>query len=250
MNTILTIHGNTVTEIKNAEYKDQGVVNGIVEDNNPQLGYITLYNESGSGTSPAMQQQLAILRTYSIANPDNLEIYKNHDKATIGDVDTGDTVFMRIDSDGNVTSISAVDNYMPKYATSDFSKPNILTVQYDDGTQQVLDVDANAPVIADKKLVGYNSIKDGDRVKLQLAVTNKFTKVKEISIEGDEHLITNIYKGTVNYIDDTSNSLIVQDLMTLNQGQWERADQKGVTGIKLADDYNIYSEIVKSLQVK
>lgn len=242
MNMILTIRGNTVTEIKNAEYKDQGVVKGVVEDNNPQLGYITLYNESGSGTSPDMQQQLAVVRTYGYTNPGDIEILKNHEKAKIEDIEPGDTAFLKIDSDGNLTQISAVDNYMPKYGRVISVKPKILTVQYDDGSQQVLDVDDNALVIADKKLVGYNSIKDGDRVKLQLDITNKFTKIKEITIEGDEHLITNIYKGTINYIDQTSDGLVIQDLMILNNGQWKRTDQKGVTSdIKLADDYNIYA---------
>jgi hypothetical protein len=44
--------------------KEDGIIKGIVEDNNPQLGYITLYNENGTGVSPAGQQEIAAYRTY------------------------------------------------------------------------------------------------------------------------------------------------------------------------------------------
>lgn len=242
MNVILTIRGNTITAIKNADYRDRGVVKGIVEDNNPQLGYITLYTESGSGTSQDMQQALAVVRTYNYANTGGIEVFKNHNKAIIEDVEPGDTVFLKIGSDGNLGSISAVDNYLPKYGRVSSVKSKVLTVQYDDGSQQVLDVDDNALVISDKKIVDYNNIKAGDRVKLLLHITNQFTKIKEISIEGAEHLITNIYKGIINYVDDTSDGVIMQDFMILDNGQWKRTEQKGVsTDIKLADAYTVYA---------
>ena len=138
-------------------------------------------------------------------------------------------------------SISAVDNYTPQYGKVISKQPSQLVVEYDDGTQQVLDADDSIPVVSGTKLVGYSSLKDGDRVKLLLDENNKFTKLKEVTIEGDEHLVTNLYKGTVSNIDDTSNNLVALNLQVLDNGKWQRTDQKGFSDIKLADGCNMYN---------
>ncbi|MCX7711159.1 MAG: S-layer homology domain-containing protein [Clostridia bacterium] len=242
---VLSIRDNVVTAIETFDIgmlnEEDGIVNGIVEDNNPALGYITLYNENGTGTSPSMMEQLIAYRTFNYENKNDVEVFKNHEKATVDDIETGDSVFIKLDSRGYVTSISAVDNYTVKYGKVITKRGNSLTVEYEGGTRQILDVEDNTLVISNKKLTKYSNLKDGDKVKLMLHITNKFTKLKEITIEGDEHFITNVYKGIVSYIDDASNALVVQNVQVLDKGKWVRTSTRGVTDIRLAENYEIYA---------
>lgn len=237
MDVILAIKDNMISGIKSVtlRLREQGVANGIVEDINPQLGYITLYNEDspGDGTTPD-------IKTYNYSNPKNISVLKNYKPANIEDVEGGDSVYIKFDDKGNIEVISAVDNYIEKQGKVMSKNPASLAVQYDDGTQQILTTDEKIPVMLDKKLVGYDTLKEGDRVKLLINITDAFTRLKQITIEGDEHFVTNIYKGVVVKLDDISNSLILQNMEILKNGSWERADQKGFSTISLADDNDIF----------
>ena len=114
---ILTIDGNNI--VKEIQGVDIGInaearriVRGIVEENNPNLGYITLYNEDGSGTG---SNPLA-LRTYNYVDQSKVEVLRNHEPADIDSIQAGDTAYLRLDSDGYIVSVSAVDNYTVRYA--------------------------------------------------------------------------------------------------------------------------------------
>jgi len=244
-NVILTVEdGNMVTSIETFNFginpDERRIVNGIVEDNNPQLGYITLYNEDGTGVSPENRQQLTLYRTYNYSDQYNLEVFKNHKKADIEDIEPGDAVFMKLDDDGNVISISGIDNYTVKYAKVISKRPSTIAVQYDDGTQQVLDINGEERLFVEGKLADYDQLKDGDRVRLLLHITNKFTNIKEIVIEGSNHYITNVYKGLVSRVDEKSDKLIIFNTEVLERGRWERIDQKGFAEIRLSNDYSMY----------
>jgi hypothetical protein len=243
MDVIITVQNNIVTEIRNFEPKregDAGVVKGIVEDNNPQLGYITLYSENGNGSYPGPVGQQFLLRTFNYNNQDDIDVLKNHEKAELEDIDVGDTVFLKLDDKSNITSVSSIDNYTVKYGKVVSKKASTLAVQYENGVQQIFNIDSNLFVVANQKAATYSSIKDGDRVKILLSITNKFTKLKEITIEGQEHIITNIYKGTVVKLDDMTNIILTRNLEEFKNGLWTRTDQKGSTSLKLASDYNLY----------
>lgn len=237
MDVILAITDNIITGIKAVTLKlrDQGVANGIVEDNNPQLGYITLYNEEKveDGLEPS-------IKTYNYSNPKDISIMKNYKPADIEEIEGGDSVYIKFDDEGNIELISAVDNYIQKHGKVLSKKPTSLVIQYDDGTQQILMTSVEIPVILDKKLVDYDSIEDGDRVKLLLNVTDAFTRLKQITIEGDEHFITNIYKGVVERLDEVSNSIDIMNMEILKNGKWERTLQKGISTVGLAEGKGFY----------
>lgn len=240
---IVTIQNNLITEVRAIEYPKEGetgVVKGIVEDNNPQLGYITLYSENGNGAYPGAAGQQFLLRTYNYSNQAAVDVLKNHQKAGLDEIDVGDTVFLKLDDKDNVTSVSSVDNYTVKYGKIISKKPTTLAVQFDNGPQQVLNIDNSLFVVENQKASTYNSIKVGDRVKMLLNITNKFTKLKEITIEGQEHFITNIYKGHVVRLDNMSDFLLTRNLEEFRNGQWVRTEQKGVTTLKLAPEYSLY----------
>jgi hypothetical protein len=238
---ILTVKNGVVTTVKVADITlngDSRVVKGIVEENNPQLGYITLYGEDYLAGDPATK---SILRTFNYVNPRNISVYKNYKYATIEDVESGDSVFIKLDDKLNVSEISAADNYTLKYGKVISKRPAGIAVEYDDGMQQVLAVDPNVPVLSDNKVVGFENIRDGDRIKLLLNNTGKLVIVKGITIDSNQHLIKSIYKGKVTYADNVSNNLVIQNMEKLDKGQWVRADQIGFTKINLAADCKIYS---------
>ena len=185
--------------------------------------------------------KLQSLRTYNYVDLNKTAIYRNHKVIKADDIQTGDTAYIKLDNEGDISSISAVDNYTVRYGRMISKLPSEIAVKYDDGTEQLLDTGSNVIVVRDKLLVGLKALKDGDRVRLLLNDNGKSTDLKEITIEGDEHYISNIYKGTVTMINDMSDKISIMNLQVFNKGKWERTDRKGLSTIPLADSFNIYS---------
>ncbi len=237
MDVILAVTDNMITGIKKVtlRLREQGITNGIVEEVNVQLGYITLYNEEfkGNAANPS-------IKTYNYSNPKSISVLKNYKPAEIEAVEGGDSVYIKFDQEGNIELISAVDNYIERYGKILSKNPATLAVQYDDGSQQILMTNEEIPVVLDKKLVEYNTLKDGDRVKLLLNTTDTFTLLKQITIEGDEHFVTDIYKGIVVKFDGISNNLILQNMEILKDGNWKRTEQKGFSNVGLAENNRLF----------
>ncbi len=240
---ILTIDSNNiVTEIRcvdigiNAEARR--IVRGIVEENNPDLGFLTLFNEDGSGTG---NNSSAVLRTFNYVDQNKTEVFRNHRPDNVDSVQAGDTVYLRLDKNGDIESVSAVDNYTTAYAKVISKMPSQIVVEYEDGIQQILNINENIIVIRDKRLVGISALKDGDRVRMLLNESSKSTEIVEITIEGDEHFISNIYRGKITRLDDISEKITVLGMQVFKRGNWELTDKKGFTSISLADGYKIYA---------
>lgn len=241
---ILTIDSNNLIQeiqcidlgINSAERQ---IVRGIVEENNPDLGYLTLYNEDGTGTGNG---SAAMLRTYNYTDPNKMDIYRNHKAAKTDSIQMGDMAYIRLDNDGNIVSVSSVDNYSFKYGRVVSKLTSDILVEYEDGMQQLLAAGDKTIVIRDKQLVGLKALKDGDRVRLLLNENGKSTDLKEITIEGDEHYISNIYKGTITKIDDKSDKISVMGMQAFAKGNWERTEYKGFTTIPIAEGFVIYAD--------
>ncbi len=238
---ILTLDGNKlVKEIYgidigiNAEARR--IVRGIVEENNPSLGYITLFNEDGSGTGSSP----LTLRTYNYLDQSRIEVFRNHEPAGIDSIQAGDTAYLRLDSDGYIVSVSAVDNYTVRYARIISKLPYQIIVEYNDGTQQILEINDNIIVIKERYLAGFAALRDGDRVRLILNETPRSTELKEITIEGDDYYINNIYKGKIAKIDKISDKITVMGMQAFRKGRWEPVDRKGASTLPLSDNYRIY----------
>lgn len=240
---VLTVDSNNIiTEIQcmdigiNTEAKR--IVRGIVEENNPELGFLTLFSEDGSGTG---NNSAAVLRTFNYVNQAKTEFLRNHKPADVESIQAGDTVYLRLDRNGDIESVSAVDNYSNSYARVISKMPSQIVVEYEDGTQQILNINENIVVIKDKLLVGIDALKDGDRVRMLLNEDSKSTEIIEITIEGDEHFISNIYRGKITKIDSISDKITVMGMRIFDRGNWELTDKKGFTTISLADNFKIYS---------
>lgn len=214
--------------------RETGLVAGIVEENNPQLGYLTLYNEDGTGKTPLA---LSSLRTFNYADPNTVEVYKNHEAAALDDIEAGDTVFVRINDTGDIESISSVTNYTVRYGTVVSKKISSILVNTDKG-QQTFGVDG-INIIKDGKLSKYSQLKEGDRVKLLINEAPNITLLKELTIDPGNRLVSNVYKGVFEKYDDISDKMILSDPWTLQKGQWIK-DTSGMRTIELGEDFTAY----------
>lgn len=205
---------------------------GIVEDNNPSLRYISLYDEEGL-------KDESRFRIYNYV-PENVEVEKNHKKATMNDIEPGDTVHIILGEDGNVKELSGADNYEVAYGRIVFKEPSSLAVEYSDGTQQVLDVANDVIVILDRKVGTYDNLRDGDYVRMLLQKTPEMTRIKEITSQTYTQDISNVYKAELGSMDVSSGKVVLKHPEKLYKGQWERDAQVGFLALKVDDNVRIY----------
>ncbi len=235
---ILGIKQNIVTEIvpiKVKKEREGGLTAGIVEENNPQLGYLTLYNSDGSGKIPL---ELSTLRTFNYSDPNSVEVFKNHEPAELEDIVAGDTVFVRIDDTGAISSISSVDNYKLRYGKVVSKKINSITVETDKGVVQYSTDGVN--VIKNGKLSKISQLKDGDRVKLLINEAPNLTILKEITVESGDRLVANVYKGNFKSYNNLSNQITLTDPWTLRKGVWVKDEIEPLKTLKLGEDFEAY----------
>ncbi len=217
------------------EEVEKGLYAGIVEENNPQLGYITLYNEDGTGKTPLA---LSKLRTYNYADPNDIQVYKNHVEAQLDDIEAGDTVFIRVDSNNLVTSVSSVENYTVRFGKIISKKLSSIIVEFDKKQQKTYNID-RTNVIKDGKLVKYSQLKDGDTVKLLINEAPNLTILKEIMVSGGDKLVSNVYKGTFDDYNSISNTIYLNDPWTFRNGKWIK-ETNGSKVIELGNGFTAY----------
>ena len=225
-----------LTPVTVKKLREQGLVAGIVQENNPELGYITLYNADGTGKTPL---ELSKLRTFNYTDPNSVEAFKNHVPAELGDIQAGDTVFVRTDAAGTVTSVSSVPNYTVRYGKVITKKINSITVETDKGVQLQYSTDG-VDIIKDGKLSKLSQLKDGDSVKLLVNEAPNITKLKELTIEGGDKLVANVYKGKFQRYDDKSHQITLTDPWVLRKGQWVKNITDPFMTIEAGDNFKAY----------
>lgn len=240
---IITLEGNIVTDVRITNSDENNISNqvtGIVEENNYPLGYITLYREDGWGTLPKNGEQLFPDRTFKYNDPESINVYVDSRKSNIKDIEIGDTVFMKFDTQGNITDIRASKNYTIRYGVILKKGRENLIIKYDNGNQQFLDITDHVPVYSPEKRLNYNSLKNGDRVKLILNVNEMYTEIKEIYIQDTRYQITGLYKVLIHYIDNISDKIVVCNMEKLENERWKRIQQKGFYDIQLSEECEFY----------
>lgn len=231
----LTVQNDLVTRIEVLSYSAGGLkkeISGIVEDNNPSLGYISLYDEEGLGDK-------AGLRIF-FYNPDNIQVEKNHRKAVINDIEPGDTVHIIVGEDGYIKELSGADNYEPIYGKVILKGQTNLVVEYENGTQQVLDIDENVLVVSNEKRVSYEEIRNGDYIRMLVQKTPEHIKIKAINIQTNPQNISNIYKGSLLGVDLINKNITLKHPEKLHKGKWDGDFQFGFLVLKLSDDVKVY----------
>lgn len=242
---IVTVVNDTVTKVQ--KYKpvyrpgENGIISGTVQDNNPQLGYITLYAQDGTGVgvNPITSD---ILRNYNYASINGVEVYRDHREASASDIKPGDTVFLKLDKGGRVSQISAASNYTIRNGVVSSINDSTIGIRFDDGTQQNVQTDSSTQWYGAEGSSGKENVKEGDNVVLTLNINAAGTKAIEVRASNIFSTVNNTYKASLEgFIKDTD-SLLISDVKTFTKKSFDWISDTGIKKIKLSDNCKVYMD--------
>ncbi len=237
---VVTVENNVVTRmtgINSVMLQKSGIFSGILEENNPDLGYITLYFPDGSGTSPGLKGALSYYRTYSYLRVEDVLIYKNGRTAGIEELNPGDSVFIKLDNDGNIEKISGTDNFYPVYGKVRTKGNWVLQVERNDGFTVLYRVTPGTPVFKDKRIASWNDIKAGDEVRILLQTSGNQTIIGEITVKSEEVEVDAVYRADFSYYDRLTNSIIVSNMVQFRDGTWNRTSLPIIRKLDINSSY-------------
>jgi len=246
---LITVENGLITGLEQVNLdllQEEGIVSGILEENNPALGYVTLYFPDGLGTSPSYRESLSNYRTYPYLRAENLTVYKNGAPAAIDDLNPGDSVFLKLDADGNLIKISASDNYYPVYGRVQAKLNGNLLIEKQDGTYEQITIPSNTAIFRQKRRITWDDIKEGNNVRILLQRSGSNVIIGEVTLEKSAQETTGVYRAQLGYYDDLNNSLIVTRLQQFSDGIWKQPETAGATKLQISENYK--PDIQKGLQ--
>lgn len=238
---LLTVENNLVTKMENISgnlFQQGGIYSGILEENNPALGYITLYFPDGSGISPNLKSALSSYRTYSYISVNDIIVYKNGVLTNIEALNPGDSVFIKLNDEGNIIKISGTDNFYPVYGKVRTKGNWILQIEEADRSIVQLRITVNVPIFQNRRRVSWSDIKEGDEVRVLLQTSGNQTIIGEITIENKEIEANGIYKANLTYYNNFTKSLVVSGMQQFKDGIWNVSDYHGIRKLTINDNYN------------
>lgn len=215
--------------------KSSGLVSGLVREVNPSLGYITLYNQDGSGMSPDAQDNLSRFRTFSFGY--SITITRDGLQASIEEVQPGDFAFILLDEDGYVARLSTKSYYKPLYGTVYKLYSASLVLKQEDGTYRSIPVPSDVPVYQNDRLVSRKQIMEGDQVRMLVQIDGTSIHVAGIDLLKDPKPVSAIYRGNIEYYDDMHNALALSDIEAFVNGRWEHSSYLGIRSFPYSRDY-------------
>jgi hypothetical protein len=226
---------------------EAGVARGVIEENNPVLGFVTLYSESGDRTnvsSLGAYGGLPELMIYNYSDASAVDVAKDGVKTTIDGISAGDSAFVRFDENGELTAISAVTNYKERYGTIISVQSGSVLINFNDapGVPYSLELGNDVLYFKDFRLVGKSAVTAGSAVRVLLQDVGGVTAVREMTVmhEGDRGLVANIYKAMLSRFDETSNKAVLYNVQRLVKGRWERVDRKGFDALAYDSATRVY----------
>ncbi len=230
---------------------------GIVTENNTSYGYLTVIDNNGNEvTKNYYAGQITVEKQQYYDMDDEIgyydQIFKNFKydarDTDISSIEPGDIVFIKTYSDNpdTIEAISASTNYTMKYGKiAQFNRDTInndnyqMLMQYEDGQTAWFDVAENIFVSKEGKPLDTAKIQAGDWAKIlvnQAIISPGYVmeSVKEITVEGTGHDISNIVKGTLGSINNIQNQLSVTNAYTLTKSGW--ADFQQVKNLSIANN--------------
>ncbi len=238
---LLSLENNVVTAMENVSsdlFQEEGIVSGILEENNPVLGYVTLYFPDGSGSSPDAGTGLSSFRTYSWLNPEEVVVYKNGNAATLEEIQPGDSVFIKLDESGTVTKISGADNYYPVYGRVRTKGNGTLQLQRENGDVELLQIPGSTPIFSDGRRISFSDLSEGDNIRILLQTAGNRMIIGEINVEKERIEASGVYKAKLSYYDSLNKSLVVTGLQQFTNGIWQPAAERGATKLTVNGNYS------------
>ncbi len=237
---LMTVENDLVTSMENLNLdllQEKGIVSGILEENNPILGYVTLFFPDGSGTSRSLSMNLSNYRTYSYLRTGDVTVYKNGKTASIEELKPGDSVFLKLNENGILVQISGTDNYYPVNGRVRTKSNGTLLLEKQDGTFENLQIPLNTPVFQERRRVTWNDIKEGDNIRILLQKTANEVVIGEVVLEKNKPETSGIYRAQLAYYDTMDRSLAVSGLQQFKDGIWRAAVTGGISILKMNEQY-------------
>jgi len=218
-----------VIYIKVGDFKTQ-LVNGTVRSVNEKSIEVFDYNNR--------------INTYPIS-PYN-QVIVNNRPATIDDLSYGQDVSLEINN-GFVTLIQSETFINPGYIP-EFGKARRAEVykRYNDGIyfllnngeRELYQITNDTQILKEGRSIGSMALKEGDQVTLYF--NDIYTdEVSKIEVDGRERLVGQVYKGTLQNVNQGSATMVLSNPSYLKNTNWEALDSYNKT-INLDDRVKIY----------
>lgn len=232
--TFLAVCSSSMT-FAASDAEETGIIKGVVKENNPALGYITLYFEDGSGTNPQSFERLVSLRSFTYG----YEVYALRDGVEVEaeGIQPGDQVFIKLDRDGYISQISAKSFYKPVYGTIHAKYAAGIALKTDLGSFVYYPVSASTPIYKNGKPGKLSDLTPGERVKLLVQTDGENIDIAAIELVKTSNAISGIFRGNVEFYDSMKDSLLVSNVQEFVNGRWENTSYIGIQSFKYSSSY-------------
>ena len=212
---------------------------GIVVENYPQLGYLTYKNAQGKQiTRNYYAEEVAVEKQPYYEMEDKIgyldELFPNfaYDPrdVKITSIQPGDCIYIRTNSKGDITYISAYNDYAMRYGkvvSFSYNTGETTQLQLEDekGNLYFYEVPLQTPVTKAGKMQALTAVKPGDWAKI--LVSQKILgegiieeEVLEIVLDADTRTISNVYRGQLTSIDTFKKLINIKNAQALGKSAW------------------------------
>jgi len=225
-----------------------GIARGLVEENNPVLGYISMYGGAGDRTgidSLGKDGGRPELLIYNYPDASALDVRKDGFSASIDDISAGDSAFVHFNAAGELVAVSAQTNYKARYGTIVSILNNAIVVQFDgDGAPQSVELNPDILVFMNNRLAGRSALAPGSSIRMLFRDLGGATELGEITVmdEGERGLAGAVYKAVLSRIDETSQKAVIYNVQKLVNGKWEWTDRKGFDAIPVNAGTRVFAD--------
>ena len=215
--------------------EEKGLFSGVVKENNPSLGYITLYFEDGSGADSDKFSELVTLRSFTYGY--EMPVLRDGYSVDVDDIKPGDRVYIMLDNEGYIEKISAKSYYKPIYGTVYSKRPTGMVLKKDDGTYVYYTISESVPVYKNNRPYRFSDVLAGDKIRVMVQADGDNIDIAAIDIENITKPITGIYRGNVEFFDLLHYSLAVSGVQEFVNGRWESTSTIGLRSFEYSKEY-------------
>ena len=218
------------------QIEEKGIFNGVVKENNPSLGYITLYYEDGSGVNPEKIERMITLRSFSYGF--EIPVLRDGYEVSVDDIKPGDKAYIKLDDEGYIEKISVKSYYESIYGTAYLKGATWLILKKDDATYVNYSLTREIPVYNHNRPCTVSDVVVGDRIRVLVQTNGANIDIAGIDIEKQPRPITGIYRGKTEFFDSINTSIAVSGVQEFINGRWEVTSNIGIQSFNYSSEYN------------
>lgn len=216
-------------------YEDRG----IVIENQPYLGYLVYRNNRGQEvTANYYRQDITVEKQPYYESADRMgyldELFPNFNfdprDTTIDQIKAGDSIYLRMNKQGDVQYISSYNDYIMRYGkvhSWDVSGQGAgtLVLEDDKGRLYSYTIGFQTPITKGGKSITLGALGPGNYIKILVAQKPLGAgvleeEVMEIVVDNDTRVISDIYKGELMNLDSYKNTLSLANAQSLGKAGW------------------------------